>query len=65
MTPVQAASFEPDPRRIDVLSPGELPYWSKALDVSEYDVLDAVDKVGTSAALVRLYLAGTSHRRMH
>ncbi len=50
---------EPDARRIDILSPGELPYWAKALEVSEYRLLEAVDKVGTSAALVRLYLAGT------
>ena len=56
MNPLSQDALD-DPRRVEPLNPGELPYWSKALDVSEYDVLCAVDKVGMSAAEVRRWLA--------
>ncbi len=50
-----------DPRRIDVCNPHEVPYWVKALDVTEYELLVAVDKVGSSAAQVRTYLERREH----
>ncbi len=49
-------SQSPDTRHIDVLAPGEIPYWTKALDTSVVRLLDAVDHVGTSAEQVRRYL---------
>ncbi len=58
-------SSAPDARRIDVLMPGELPFWAKALDVTEYDVLFAVDKVGTSAEQVRRSLAQAGSHQHH
>jgi hypothetical protein len=53
---------QPDARRIDILNPFETPYWLKALDVTEHELLVAVDKVGTSAARVRRFLGEHPHR---
>lgn len=62
---VHTAPAVPDPRRIDILEPEELSFWTKALDVSAYELLVALDKVGTSADSVRRFLAahdgGASH----
>jgi hypothetical protein len=52
-----------DARRIDPLDPNELLFWAKAFGASEAEVLNAVDRVGFSAAKVRQYLDGHARRR--
>jgi hypothetical protein len=52
-----------DVRRIDPLDPNELLFWAKAFGASEVEVLNAVDRVGFSAAKVHQYLAGRTRRR--
>jgi hypothetical protein len=48
---------KPDRSKIDAENPKELKYWTKALGVSKEEVLDAIEKVGNSAATVRKELA--------
>lgn len=45
-----------DGRRINLLDAGERVYWSKFFGVEEWDLMVAVDQVGTSAEEVRQYL---------
>ncbi|EIT71903.1 MULTISPECIES: DUF3606 domain-containing protein [Hydrocarboniphaga] len=47
----------PDSKRINVNEAHEVSYWTKALGVSERQLRDAVEKVGTSAEAVRKALA--------
>ena len=52
-----------DRRRIDLSDPFERLYWTKFFGVDEEDLFHAVDKAGSSAERVRLYLA--SERQRH
>ena len=45
-----------DPRMIEIESPFERAYWSKALGVSESRLLEAIGAVGYSAQKVKDYL---------
>jgi hypothetical protein len=45
--------MKPDRSKIDADNPKELRYWTKALGVSKEEVLNAIEKVGNSAASVR------------
>jgi hypothetical protein len=47
-----------DRRHINVDEPYDVRYWTKALDVSEARLREAVIAVGTSADAVRRYLLG-------
>ena len=51
-----------DERRIDPLDARELTYWSKFFGVDTIDLLDAVDKVGSSAEKVRQHLQSSRTR---
>ena len=48
--------WSPDSRRIIVNEPLEIRRWTHELRCSEAELRNAVDRVGTSAAAVRLYL---------
>jgi len=48
--------WSPDSHRIIVNEPNEVRHWTDELRCSEAELRDAIDKVGTSAAAVRLYL---------
>jgi hypothetical protein len=45
-----------DPRYIDIYSPAERAFWMKLLDISELELMKAIDAVGTSAQKVKDYL---------
>jgi len=46
-----------DPRQIDLSSPAERAYWSKALGISEGELCEIVRACGTSAEAVRRALS--------
>jgi hypothetical protein len=48
--------WSPDSRRIIVNEPNEIRHWTHELRCSEAELRNAIDRVGTSAAAVRLYL---------
>jgi hypothetical protein len=52
-----------DERRIDPLDPNDMRFWAKSFGFSEEEVLNAVDRVGMSAAKVQVYLASRARRR--
>lgn len=43
----------PDRSKIDLDDAKQVKYWTKALDVSQADLIDAIGKVGNAAAAVR------------
>ena len=51
-----------DDRRIDVRDVNEIEFWTKALDVPLTDLLIVIDRVGTSADLVRASSGAASTR---
>jgi len=42
---------------VNVHDPLELNYWSKEMNASKYQIMQAVNTVGTSANMVRQYIA--------
>ena len=54
----------PDRSKIDIEDAKQVKYWTKALEVSKDDLLEAIDKVGNAAATVRKELQkGTGDAR--
>ncbi|MCQ6957084.1 DUF3606 domain-containing protein [Mucilaginibacter aquariorum] len=46
----------PDSKRINIHEDHEVSYWTKELNVSKEELIEAVDSVGTSVDSVRQYL---------
>jgi hypothetical protein len=49
----KSKSGPPDSKRINVNEPHELTYWTKELGITKQQLIETVEKVGTSAAAVR------------
>lgn len=46
-----------DPGRVDILDRVELQYWSRELDCTEAELMEAVSKVGAHVTALREHLA--------
>jgi hypothetical protein len=55
-----ARYFQPFPagfdHRVDLSLPGGLAFWALSFDVSEFEIQEAVDHVGTAVIAVGMYL---------
>lgn len=48
--------WSPDSRRVALNGPQDVAYWTTELRCTEAELRDALNKVGTSSAAVRLFL---------
>ena len=47
---------KPDRSKINTVDPTEVKYWTRALGVTHEELIEAIEKVGNSAATVRKQL---------